>query len=1027
MSNEDPAAACPRNLAGPHHEPRSQSVERVTDQLETPLLDNRTYRVVRLSNKLEALLVHDPETDKASAALDVNVGNFSDEEEMPGMAHAVEHLLFMGTKKFPIENEYSQYLASNSGSSNAYTGATSTNYFFDVSAKSANDEKPSASNPSAFRGALDRFAQFFIDPLFLESTLDRELRAVDSEHKKNLQNDAWRLRQLEKSLSNPKHPFCHFATGNIDVLKVQPEAKGIDVRAKFMEFHEKHYSANRMKLVVLGREPLDVLEDWVAEFFSGVPNKNLPPNRWENEVPFRESELGSQVFAKPVMDSRSLNLYFPFLDEEEMFECQARRYVSHLISHKGHGSIIACLKGKGWANYLSANAAPVCPGSPGIFNCQVQLTEAGLKNYKEIVEVFFQYVSLLRESPPQKWIFDELEVMTELNFKFKEKTPSIDFTSKISSIMQKPLSREWLLSGYSRLRKFDAQLIEKGLACLRPDNFRMTIVSQKFPGDWNAKEKWYGTEYRHETIPDNFMTEIIKAASSTALDRLRELYLPSTNEFIPTSLEVGKGKVIEPDLSPRLIRNDDFARAWFKKDDTFCIPKANLYIMLRNPHISSTAETNIKTVLLTKILREELETSSFGAELAGMRYTVTNDVHGLVLRINGYNDKLAFLLEHVLKNLHDLRVEGKTFGIAKDWISRWYENRTFEAPYTRISRYTNWLNSERYYLPEELLASLRNVTAEDVCQFKKQILSQLHIESFAHGNLYKEDALKLTAMVETVLKPCVFPQPQWPVIRSLVISPGSNYVYKKTLEDPANVDHCIEVFLYVGDKRDRLVCAKTMLLEQMLKEPAFDQLRTKEQLGYVVFSGVQSFATTYGFRFIVQSEWTPEYLESRIEAFLDSFSNNLNSMSEADFEGHKHSLIVNHLEKPKNLDEESSRHWAQIASEYYNFELAQQDAAHIKTLTKADMVEFFQRYIKPGSATRAKLSVHLHAQASAPGKAADGAAKVNGVKEEEGETKSSEPKPVLVTDVRSFRAGLQATRGARSEKDLSEYEDMKVY
>jgi insulysin len=67
-------------------------VERLTDQLEIPSLDDRQYRVIRLSNKLEALLVHDPETDKASAALDVHVGNFSDEDTMPGMAHAVEHV-----------------------------------------------------------------------------------------------------------------------------------------------------------------------------------------------------------------------------------------------------------------------------------------------------------------------------------------------------------------------------------------------------------------------------------------------------------------------------------------------------------------------------------------------------------------------------------------------------------------------------------------------------------------------------------------------------------------------------------------------------------------------------------------------------------------------------------------------------------------------------------------------------------------------------------------------------------------------
>ncbi|KAK7575083.1 hypothetical protein V3481_017048 [Fusarium oxysporum f. sp. vasinfectum] len=88
----------------------------VSDSLEKPSLDDRHYRVIRLGNELEALLVHDPETDKASAALDVNVGNFSDESDIPGIAHAVEHLLFMGTKKFQIENEYGQYVCASSGS-----------------------------------------------------------------------------------------------------------------------------------------------------------------------------------------------------------------------------------------------------------------------------------------------------------------------------------------------------------------------------------------------------------------------------------------------------------------------------------------------------------------------------------------------------------------------------------------------------------------------------------------------------------------------------------------------------------------------------------------------------------------------------------------------------------------------------------------------------------------------------------------------------------------------------------------------
>ncbi len=87
------SSRCPRLYA------TMAPIERITDKLETSSLDDRSYRVIRLPNKLEALLVHDPETDKASASVNVNVGSFSDADDMPGMAHAVEHLLFMGTEK----------------------------------------------------------------------------------------------------------------------------------------------------------------------------------------------------------------------------------------------------------------------------------------------------------------------------------------------------------------------------------------------------------------------------------------------------------------------------------------------------------------------------------------------------------------------------------------------------------------------------------------------------------------------------------------------------------------------------------------------------------------------------------------------------------------------------------------------------------------------------------------------------------------------------------------------------------------
>ena len=120
--------------------------------------------------------------------------------------------------------------------------------------------------------------------------------------------------------------------------------------------------------------------------------------------------------------------------------------------------------------------------------------------------------------------------------------------------------------------------------------------------------------------------------------------------------------------------------------------------------------------------------------------------------------------------------------------------------------------------------------------------------------------------------------------------------------------------------------AKVQILAQITDEPSFDQLRTKEQLGYVVWSGARPSATTTGYRVLIQSERTPQYLESRIDAFLAKFKKDLAAMSPEDFEKHKKSLIARKLEKMKNLTSETGRLWSYVMGEAYNFFQAAMDA-----------------------------------------------------------------------------------------------------
>jgi len=135
--------------------------------------DKRSYKYLELPNKLRAILIHDPEGDKAAASLDVRVGCSLDPKPLYGTAHFLEHMLFQGTEKYPSENEYSEFMSKNGGMNNAFTSLTDTNFHFDCSNE-------------AFEEALDRMAQFFICPTFSESSADREVNAVDSEFKMSL-------------------------------------------------------------------------------------------------------------------------------------------------------------------------------------------------------------------------------------------------------------------------------------------------------------------------------------------------------------------------------------------------------------------------------------------------------------------------------------------------------------------------------------------------------------------------------------------------------------------------------------------------------------------------------------------------------------------------------------------------------------------------------------------------------------------------------------------------------------------------
>ncbi|MFQ5938235.1 MAG: insulinase family protein, partial [Acidiferrobacterales bacterium] len=471
--------------------------------------DKRDYESFVLPNQLKVVIISDPSTDKAAAALDVFVGSGSNPERWPGLAHFLEHMLFLGTKKYPQANEYQAFISQHGGRHNAYTAYEHTNYFFDV-------------DKDYLEPALDRFAQFFIAPLFTPQYVDRERKAVDSEYQARIKSDGMRVLYAWKAVTNPENPFSHFDIGSLDTLTDHDDRK---LRDALIDFYERHYSANIMALVVLGKESLPTLKQWVTEKFGAVKNIGARPLRTSASL-FVPGTLPARLNVVSLKDRRGLTLSFPIPPVIEHYRSKPTHYIANLLGHEGKGSLLSLLKGKGWVDTLSAGLG-VNNMNNATFDISMSLTKAGMQHIPEIVPYVFQYIELIRNRGIAEWLFDEQRRLAEISFRFQEKRTAFRYASGLASNLQVYPAIE-VIRGPYEMEQYDPALIRRYLEKLRPDNALITVNAKGLAT--NTTEPWFNATYEISHI----QTGTIRRWQTAAVDPI--LAIPKPNIFLPDNL-----------------------------------------------------------------------------------------------------------------------------------------------------------------------------------------------------------------------------------------------------------------------------------------------------------------------------------------------------------------------------------------------------------------------------------------------------------------------------------------------------------
>ena len=207
-----------------------------------------------LPNKIRLVLISDPDINMSSCSVGIGAGYLQD--EFPGTAHFLEHLLFMGSEKYPEQNEYHSYIQNNGGSDNAFTSDNMTCYYLSL-------------ETSFLKKGIEMLSWFFRLPLLDEKHISSEMEIIDSEHKKNILMDNWIMDDIFKNFIEDNSKYKKFGTGNLESLK------GI-VKNDILNFYNKYYTTDNIFVCIVDSKKIcDMFTEYV-KYFIEIPLKIKP-------------------------------------------------------------------------------------------------------------------------------------------------------------------------------------------------------------------------------------------------------------------------------------------------------------------------------------------------------------------------------------------------------------------------------------------------------------------------------------------------------------------------------------------------------------------------------------------------------------------------------------------------------------------------------------------------------------------------------------------------------------------------------
>ena len=910
--------------------------------------DKNIYYTNTLSNGLKYIIITDPDSKTGAVSLNIDIGSSYEPNEISGLAHFLEHTLFLGTEKYPT-NSFDDFISKNSGSSNAYTTSENTNFHFDISNE-------------VFEKSLDMFVHFFICPLFNSDCIEKEINAINSEFKSSIRDDDERIEHLKVIEGYKNCCYNKFICGCSKTLKRN------DIRDKVIKFYKSYYTPDKMSLCVQSNIQIEEINKIIVEKFSLIKKDESYINdiNVNQNYLYDENNMGYIYNVISIKNKTILKLYWVINENyNKYYESKPFEYVTSILGHEGKYSLTSYLRKK---NYLIELVTSyfVIGNFYTEFEISIILTEEGYNNIMEIISIVLSYIKLLQNTEINENFFREIQKMSKITFDYYEKDDPIDNCINLAENLRLYPINKVILSDFI-IEDFDPKLIEKTLNSLTLQNLNIYIMSRDKKGLNYIKENWMEIEYYKEKFNNFPLIDISNF----------DLGYPMKNIFIPENFDLIDFKQFN--INPNEFKYpkkiiDSYHTIYYKPDIEFQIPKVYISCVCTISNLNLNYDTyNNYCIIFIHLFDEVLNEDTYFGELSENNIKVNFTFNKFTIEIIGFSDtienyiKLIFTKAQILKDISIIEnINNKLIYKLNDLI-RNLENKKFDTVDLQsnyrfskllLNPYENYENKLKIY--KDLAKKLKenNIIEPEFLLFINNLFSKSKFEWLVQGNILPKDSERIINFVENQL--LNFNNPNIAKteltnndIRKSRIANFTNEKYLKynfESEDLENENNCLYSYFQIGDiynikgiKNYSLL----KLIDHILNENFYYELRTKQQLGYNVETSIKKDFTVCGMTFYVQSNKNkPDFIQERINKFFCDYDLNDNeNFSDEDFESYKNSLLIILEEKDYNLLNEFNRNIIQIITGNYIFEIVDKMINCIKNeITKEDVINFYNEF-----------------------------------------------------------------------------------